>query len=308
MSEAFCHEALLYAGDDEFVAGTLPFIEGALAVGDPVVVATSREKIALLGAELNGGSAGVHFADMHELGANPGAIISAWHEYVSGRAPGRTLWGIGEPVWPGRSPAELEECHRHERLLNLAFADTPSFRLLCPYDTAALAPAVIDHVRVSHPVIVSAGAREASERYRGLAGLEDVLGEPLPEPSAPPRELRFQTDTLPTLRRFVLESSREAGFAEGLADDLVLAVNELATNSVRHADGGGTLRVWRDAGAVIWEVRDRGRIVDPLAGRQRPPRDDEGGYGLWMVNQLCELVQVRSSEEGTVVRLRVRPR
>lgn len=308
MSEPFQHEALLYAGDDEFVAGTMPFIEDALAAGAPVMVATSREKNALLRAQLNGESDVVHFADMQELGTNPGAIISAWREFVARRAPGAGAWGIGEPVWPGRSAAELAECHRHECLLNLAFADTPSFRLLCPYDTAALAPAVIDHARVSHPVIVHDGAREASERYRGLSGLEDVLGERLPEPTAEPRELPFVTDTLPALRRFVLESSRDAGIAGPLADDIVLAVNELATNSVRHADGGGALRVWQESGALVWEVRDRGRIADPLAGRQRPPRDDEGGYGLWMVNQLCELVQVRSSEDGTVVRLHVRPR
>jgi anti-sigma regulatory factor (Ser/Thr protein kinase) len=309
VSERFVHEALLYSGDDEFVAGTLPFVEEGLEAGDPVVVATSRDKIDLLGRHLNGQSEAVHFVDMHALGVNPGAIISAWREFVTKRdAHGGRLWGIGEPAWPGRSAAELAECHRHECLLNLAFADTPAFRLLCPYDTGALAPEVIEHVHVSHPVIVRDGARQASARYAGLAGIEDVLGEPLPEPAVPAQGLAFNAGTLPGLRRFVFASSRAAGMDDSLADDLVLAVNELATNSVRHAGGGGTLRVWHDGGALVWEVRDHGLIADPLAGRQRPPRDDEGGYGLWMVNQLCELVQVRTSEAGTVVRLYVRPR
>jgi anti-sigma regulatory factor (Ser/Thr protein kinase) len=34
-----------------------------------------------------------------------------------------------------------------------------------------------------------------------------------------------------------------------------------------------------------------------------PPLSDEGGRGLWLANQLCDLVQIRSGENGTVVRL-----
>jgi hypothetical protein len=37
---------------------------------------------------------------------------------------------------------------------------------------------------------------------------------------------------------------------------LVLAVDEVATNSLRHGGGRGTLRIWRDADAVVCEVRD----------------------------------------------------
>ena len=54
------------------------------------------------------------------------------------------------------------------------------------------------------------------------------------------------------------------------------------------------------------EVRDHGRIVDPLVGRQRPAPYELGGRGVWLANQLCDLVQVRSSAAGTVVRLRIR--
>jgi anti-sigma regulatory factor (Ser/Thr protein kinase) len=32
----------------------------------------------------------------------------------------------------------------------------------------------------------------------------------------------------------------------------------------------------------------------------------EGGRGLWLVNQLCDLVQLRSSAAGGVVRLHMR--
>jgi hypothetical protein len=56
---------------------------------------------------------------------------------------------------------------------------------------------------------------------------------------------------------------------------------------------------------MVCEVRDSGRFDSPLAGRERPRGDQVGGWGLWLANQLCELVQVRSFPDGTVVRLHV---
>jgi anti-sigma regulatory factor (Ser/Thr protein kinase) len=94
-----------------------------------------------------------------------------------------------------------------------------------------------------------------------------------------------------------------AGLEEARTTDLVLAVDEVATNSLRHGGGRGTLQIWREDGAVVCEVRDAGRIQDPMAGRERPALDRDGGRGLWMVNQLCDLVQLRTLPAGAVVRL-----
>jgi anti-sigma regulatory factor (Ser/Thr protein kinase) len=80
-------------------------------------------------------------------------------------------------------------------------------------------------------------------------------------------------------------------------------VNELATNAIRHAHGGGVLRVWRVPGQVICQIEDSGHIHDPLAGRRTPALDGAGGVGLWTVNQLCDLVQVRTTDAGTMVRV-----
>jgi anti-sigma regulatory factor (Ser/Thr protein kinase) len=66
------------------------------------------------------------------------------------------------------------------------------------------------------------------------------------------------------------------------------------------------MRIWFDDGAAVCEIRDAGFIAQPLAGREPPERGNGGGYGLWLANQVCELVQVRSSPAGTTVRLHVR--
>jgi anti-sigma regulatory factor (Ser/Thr protein kinase) len=83
----------------------------------------------------------------------------------------------------------------------------------------------------------------------------------------------------------------------------VLAVDELACNSVEHGGGRGTLRTWTDPAAVVFEVSDPGVIEDPLVGRGTVEPLADGGRGIWMANQLCDLVQVRSSASGTTVRL-----
>jgi anti-sigma regulatory factor (Ser/Thr protein kinase) len=87
------------------------------------------------------------------------------------------------------------------------------------------------------------------------------------------------------------------------ADDLALAVSEVAANSVRHGGGSGVLRIWQDGDTLVCEVRDHGHIDDPLVGRALPEPMAEGQRGLWLVNQLCDLVQLRSLDDGVVVRL-----
>ena len=40
-----------------------------------------------------------------------------------------------------------------------------------------------------------------------------------------------------------------------------------------------------------------------MVGRELVELVSENGRGVWMANQLCDLVQVRSGARGTVVRL-----
>src|SRR5207247_6150928 len=122
-----------------------------------------------------------------------------------------------------------------------------------------------------------------------------------------PAQVAFAVgDDLSVVRAFVAGRAEDAGLAAGRTMDLVLAVDEVAANSIRYGGGLGTLRIWRDDDGLVCEVRDRGRIEAPLVGRERPSLEREGGWGLWIVNQLCDLVQLRTFADGSVVRLPVR--
>jgi anti-sigma regulatory factor (Ser/Thr protein kinase) len=304
---AFYHETLFYSDEDGFVSGTVPFIREALAADEPVLVAVSKAKIELLREALSDDAARVGFTDMSVLGSNPARIIPVWRKFLQQQADGRPVCGIGEPIGAGHDDAELSECQRHESLLNVAFDDGQGWRLLCPYDVEALDERVILAARESHPFIAQGGVSRASERYKTIWDGWSPFAGALPAPETQPEELEFTREDLGTVRGAVATFAADAFFARGRIDDLVLAVDELATNSVYHGGGRGRLRMWRDGQTLQCEVSDRGSFVEPLAGRIQPTPEQWKGRGLWLANQLCDLVQIRSSDAGSVVRLHMRP-
>jgi anti-sigma regulatory factor (Ser/Thr protein kinase) len=260
-----------------------------------------------LRAALGADSARVHFGDMRELGRNPARIIPTWCEFLERHAPrGRPVRGVGEPIWPGRSPAELTECERHESLLNLAFGDGQGWRLLCPYDAGALDEQLLEAARRSHPLVAQNGASRRSDAYLDAPEMGGPFDGALPAPFAEPQELTFTSEQLTTLRGVVSRWAADARLDSEGTEHLALSVSELATNSVRYGGGSGVLRLWREGETLMCEVHDRGCIDEPLAGRVRPSPDQLSGRGLWLVNQLCDLVQIRSSSAGTVVRIHLR--
>jgi anti-sigma regulatory factor (Ser/Thr protein kinase) len=295
----FQHRAMAYVGADEYLAGTLPFLEAALEAEEPALVAVGPTQTEWLRKGLGGDGHPVRFLPMEEVGRNPALIIPLWRDFVD-EHEGRAVRGIGEPVWARRSPAALEECHRHEALLNLAFAEDPGFTLLCPYDAASLPSHVLERIVVSHRHLDHEGPLGGSAEFD--PALDCFAGE-LPPPAVEPDTLEFGLAELAEARDRVTKAARRAGMDRGEVADLVTATSELAANSVMHGGGTGTLRVWCDSGTILAEVEDRGRIEDPLVGRRRPDVTQEGGRGLWLANQLCDLVQIRSGDWGTVVRL-----
>lgn len=300
---SFRHEALLYEGRSGFLAGALPFIREGIRAGEPVLVAVEGEKIGWLRAELGDDAGWVEFEDMRVAGRNPARLIGLWHGFVEAHGDAQALRGIGEPAHPGRGPEELDECRRHEALLNFAFADDRDFWLLCPYDTAALAAGVVEGARKTHPLVAQAAPAQPSPDYR--SGRGGTLAGSLPRPPVGAAELCFTETELRDVRAFVDREARAAGVDGEPAGDLVFAAGELATNSVRHGGGGGTVRFWTEGADVVLEISDAGRIGDPLVGRVQPGADQVSGRGLWLVNQLCDLVQIRSGSQGTAVRARM---
>ena len=125
---------------------------------------------------------------------------------------------------------------------------------------------------------------------------------PLPPPGADATCHAYRTD-LAKVRALVLQQARSAGLTEGRANDLVLAVSEVAANTLRHTRSAGTLAVWHDGHEIVCEIRDEGTIADLSAGTRKPPPGASGGHGLWLVRQVCDLVELTSDASGTTIRM-----
>jgi anti-sigma regulatory factor (Ser/Thr protein kinase) len=299
----FEHEVLFYRDDETFLAGLLPFVREGLDRDEAVVVAEPPARLELLRSALGPGSEAVRWLDVTELGGNPARLIGACETLLAeATAAGRALRGVGESAWAGRHDAEYTECRLHELLLATAFGDGPPWRLLCPYDQVHLPRDVRTGALRSHPLVATPTGRRPSTAFSPDAAAAD-FGTPLPPPTEGVLRGTYGPDDLRPTRRTVASFARSCGLSAERSQALEVAAAELATNSVRHGGGSGSLAMWRTDGAAVVEFSDSGRMTEPLVGRIPPAVDRQGGRGLYLVNQLCDLVQVRSGSWGTTVRV-----
>jgi anti-sigma regulatory factor (Ser/Thr protein kinase) len=118
--------------------------------------------------------------------------------------------------------------------------------------------------------------------------------------------MTFRAVDLPRVRRSTASWASHAGMAADTADDFVIAVNEIATNAVRHGSPEATLRLWADGRAGHAEIRDQGHWPDAMAPTALPRRPAEhGGMGLEVARMVCDGVQIKASAAGTAVLLRM---
>lgn len=306
LHNGYRHEALFWSGLEDFVAGTAPFVAEGVAAGQPVLVAVPESHWRPIRDALGTVADHVHYIDMAKLGSNPARIIPRWRQFVEDEgAGGQPVRGIGEPIWAGRRPVEISECQVHEALLNIAIGPDVPLWLRCPYDVDGLDDDVLEAAQRSHPLLMEQDAYRGSTRYGGVDYVESVMGVDLPEPPAGTRMLAFDRSNIGAARGSVVAWAAGVAVDRDRVDDLALAVHEVAVNSVLHGGGSGRLRMWRQPDALVCEIRDDGRLHDPLAGRKHPDDTLPRGRGLWMANQLCDLVQIRSTGHGTVVRLQL---
>lgn len=300
--QSYRHEAFLWGDAADFTAGLVPFLQEGLDADEPVMVAVGPEHTRWLQEGLGGRAADVTFVDMHQLGANPARIIPAWQKFLDEEAAGgRPVRGIGEPIWPGRRAEELLECQLHEALLNVAVDPEIPFWLICPYDTAGLDASVLEEAFRSHPVLVDAGGYSGSAGYRGRAHVDSLFAGDLVAPPVPVRQAHFTAADVGRLLTYTRLEFYVAGLSAARAAELAHVVERLAAGSLHRGAGGGTVTIWSQPGGVVCEVADDVGVDDPLLGRRAPCGEDHDA--LWVANQLCDLVQLRSTPRGTAVRV-----
>ena len=291
------HVAWFYRTPAEYRAVVEEFVRAGQALGEPVLVAVPIAQLPP-GWAVPGGPH-VTVTDMAEMGRNPARIIPMLRAFCDRHTRQRVRY-IGEAAWPSRSAAELRETARYEILSNLALADA-EITMLCPYNSASLPPSAVTDARATHPAELRAGAECASPSYQEPADYLAKMDTPLSAP-ATADALEYGRDLRP-VRELVAAAGRRAGLDPSRCTDLVIAASEVAANTLRHTGGTGIIRLWSANDEVLCQIEDGGFISDPLAGHRQPVANRPGGQGLWLVNQVCDLTEISTSELGTTIRL-----
>ncbi|MEU6271930.1 anti-sigma factor RsbA family regulatory protein [Streptomyces populi] len=301
------HQALIYRSDEEFLAATVPFCRDGLDQEDAVLAVTTHTNIDLLRQALGDAARQVEFIDADEWYKAPGRTLGAYYRYVDQHtADGRhrRVRVIGEPVWHGRDPLEQTEWTRYEAAINVAFVDCPAW-IVCPYDTRALPEDVVDDARRTHPELVTGPEAHTSVQYDP----PDTAGSPWERRLSPVTAdgeeavLHFGPD-LSVVRAFIADRAASLGMSGSSEQRLVFAVNEVATNAVQHGGGSGQVTLRRSGHRIVCDITDPNRgTVDWYFGYLPPGPEQPRGHGLWVVRQLCDLVEIDPGPESTTVRL-----
>jgi len=295
------HQALIYGSDQEFTDVALPFVEGAVAAEEPVLVAVQERNVENLCAVLGGVPPGVTLFSVEEWHDTSARTRDKFGRWVAEHSSGGRVRLISEPPWALGHDAQVRDWARYESVLNVAFADNP-VTLICPYDVRVLPPEIIEHARSTHPEIVGSHGSEDSETYENplefCGRLDAAVSRPTGDPDT---EVSFGLADLPDIRRSVGDVAIRAGLPRSRADELALAVNEIATNAVVHGRSPATVRIWHRDGELVFEVSDSGDgIADVLAGQLTPSAMALGGRGIWLARLVCDAVEIRSGSGCTV--------
>jgi hypothetical protein len=295
------HEAMPYSSARHLVERLAPRVAAAVSAGDPVVAVVDEATGGQLRDALGSDSAGVDFQDPRQVHRKPAFTVALQWARTSRliTTPGGRALVVGQQLdMLDRGP------HHWARLdigVNVATVGLP-VTVLCPveHDIAHLPT-----VQATHPLLSTATGSEPSRFYREPEEL--VLDYPPPPPpdlGAPAAELTFLPEDLVDLRHLVVRVAGAAGLDPDRVADMVLAVNELASNSVEHGPGWGRLRLWTGAD-VVAEVADTSRMTVPFPGMTMPPAAGARGRGLWLAAELSDALEVWSEPHNTVIRVQM---
>jgi len=298
------HEALFYKSPDDLVTGVAPFLIDGLEAGDDVVLACTEDNNRAV-AEALGRDRRVVVLPRPEVYEKAVTALEFFRELTQSRvrAGARQVRVVCQV---GASSGKGSECRRFEALSNHVLSSLPLWRV-CAYDVGALPDDMVATAEATHPYLRRAGASAANPAYvepAELLRLPDPDMAPLPE-RVPDLELHDVHD-LRRLARRVQEILDAARLESARADDLLLVLNEVATNGLRHGEPPVTVRLWAGSDRIDCTVTDRGTgIDDPLAGYLPGGGEalPEGRFGLWLARRLCDELVTTWSSEGFTVRL-----
>lgn len=301
----FAHGLVRHDGPEDFVDRAAPLAAAAMDRGDQVTLAVSPATEELLRARLDGPVTSLTALATAARGS--GQTVAAWRAREL-----RALSSSGRPVFvltehdaaldgpDGSYWTELEAA------LNISLGGLPVTQL-CGYPEFPLHQVVGDAALANHPLLLHEGELTHNPEHRSPAQVMANLPVAPPQVLGPPDVfLRYNTFELSRVRGAVEDAVRGTELETARGEDLVLAVNEIATNAVEHGSSQAELFVWSGPDELVCELHDEGRLDVPLIGLAPPHPSQARGRGTWIARQLCDALHVWHDSGGTHVRLLAR--
>lgn len=308
----FVHAALIVDSDDGLRTRLIPVLSRRLDRQEPVLMVVSdptervvRAELGALSDELQWGQPGAFYQRL-------GFAFEGFRRYLAEQhTRGRRVQVVAEPdiatgIDPD-SPVDRAAAYlSYESVCNQAYADY-GCPVTCIWDSRRHSTLVIEGVRSLHSYEITDAGSTVNARYIStaeyLAGRNDV---PLTAP--PPATAVDLTLTdhgqLRQLRTAVRSWAGHQYFTTTAANDVVIAVTEVAVNGLVHGAAPVRVRAWPHAQTLIVHVDDAGgRPLPPTAGYLPPGLNQGSGRGLWLARQLADIVTAHTSGGITSVRL-----
>lgn len=301
----FSHNALIYDSAEGFADVALPFVRDGIEAGEPTLVRIRRDNARTLTEALGGDARQADIAPAEEFYETPARTrdkLLDWIDRNDGQ--GKRVRVLGEPPWPVGSEAAMREWERYEAVANVVFWSFDA-SLGCLYDERLLPSDVIDSAAATHPVLTDPeGSGESSAYSRPELFCERLNAQTPTRTGHPLIQMPFDLDNLDAVRSLVESEGAAVGLRGSKLMDHMIAVDEVATNAIQHGASPARLKLWREPGEIVWEVSDTGAgIRDPLAGQIAPDPSALRGRGLWMARMICDALEFRTDQDGTVVAL-----
>jgi anti-sigma regulatory factor (Ser/Thr protein kinase) len=312
------HAVAFHSGADDLLAQLVPLAGAALERGEQLAVSLRRPTAQVLADRLGATAGAGRLVPLSRPDAGHGAAspVGVSGQTVAARwalelrsltsASGGPVTVLSEHVGEldgadGRFWTELDAA------LNVALAGLP-VRINCFYPEFPLHLEIADGARRNHPLLRSGGQLHHNPGHHDPRSvLTDRPAAPPPLLGPPDLRLGFSAWQLNEVRTAVEKVLTGCGYERERAEDVVLAVNELATNAVEHGTPEAQLSLWAGAHGLLCEIDDGGTLRDPLPGLQAPHPSEPRGRGVWIARQLCDWLHVWADDRGTHVRVRATP-
>lgn len=302
----FAHVAVLYGSDAQLRDLLSPSLTEALRRREHILVVTSEAAERVLrdavGEAADRVEWGGPWLSRNRLGRMFGTVGDYLAERHRAGVPTRV---VGEPA-SDITPYRLSQYLRFVSMATEVYAQY-GFPMLFLWDERRYPPEVLAHVRAIHPHLLGTNGVIINTEYRvPIDYLTANATAPPAAPVDPDLDVHLDSaDGLAELRRRLRSWAAATALTDGDTDDIVIAVDEIATNALEHGQPPARIRGWSTPEAVFIRVDDHGRAGIPATtGYVRPPIDARRGRGIWMARQLADVLTTHNSPTGTTVAMR----